>query len=509
MGLLGDTSDRAIPTSTGYSATAIWGGNVPALFDRGLLDMVASDPQKGIWEPGAYIGQLPNGTEFGNTVGGTPDLKVAYDDTDPPVAVTLAPETGDHYIFTPLNSWKYMPSAVSMTFQHRLRRTFYNPTNLVMTVYVTELRRKRRQLECDLTSQIPTTARSDWELLDLQPWGEIPRIGYFNSSGTGWMCYAPETARDSASIITVLRAGEYYRRFLYIRFGQYEQQQYQSRGLTNVAARLSGTTGPGFAVLGQWDPRMSYNPTGTEVTDPANPAAAGYSFSQNIRDPVTTGTISGLQVGIGLDPWNSLTTGGATSSTLQEWEYDSTFNPLRNPFLKKLFYMKRTRYVIPPGGSAQHIFRTGGRVNPIRSNIMRYMQFYSDTGAYDYKTEADREVPYGLPFDHAVQPPPVCHSTRKQGGFYDVSAIIQVKGQMQFLKTEEAKTSEVLQYSATRVVAHDSHHISFKVCSYGRPLTGGRSVHTTFLAQSNTGSDYYSNNPTAAPAAVAPSLNSS
>jgi len=106
MGLLGDCSPEARPDDAGYTPTAIWRGNVPALFDRGLLDMVASDPQKGIFEPGAYIGEITAGTQIGEVTGGStavlygtggppPDTR-----TDPPLVGSLAPAENDNYVFT-------------------------------------------------------------------------------------------------------------------------------------------------------------------------------------------------------------------------------------------------------------------------------------------------------------------------------------------------------------------------------------------------------------------------
>jgi len=475
-------------------------GNVLAMFDRGLYDMVAADPQKGIWEPGTYNAGLATGTIIGESKG----EDVTSTMNDPGLLLAgIPPETGDHYIFTPLNSWKYYPQSVRMKFSHRLARTFYNPTNVVQTVFVTELRRKRKQLQCANSQDMPINFLYDYDVLDVQPYLENRRLQYAQHSGNGWVVYSPDLVNTN-QLTNVIRAGEYYRRFLYVRFGQYESIQYQSRGFTNVAARRAGTTGPGFANLGQWDPRFSYNPVTNEPTDPAHPSSySGYSQEQYIRDPVTVSTIGGLgPVGSSVDPWESKT-GGGFNQTPQAYELSMDFDPLKNPFLKRLFYMRRTRYVLPPGGSARHVFRCSGTATPFGSNILNDLHFYSQSGTYDWSTDTDREVPYGLPFSNEIKPPPAAHLTRRQGGFSDVSVLTQVKGQMVFLKAVDG-TGEVMQYAQTRVVSHDHHIVRFKVCSYGKPVIGGARTHSSFLASDNTTTDYQTMNPTAAPAAVAP-----
>lgn len=500
MGILGHSADYA----NGSAIDPFALGNVSAMFDRGLLDMAAADPQKGVWQPGAYISEVQATLEIGTVATGAGaggSVEAVVPSPGDNLAMTTPPDATGNYLWTPLNSWKYWPQSVSLKFMAKLRRTFYNPTNRVMTVYVTELRRKRKQLTTAQSSTgLPSNTRQDFEVLDLQPWSELQRSWYVNTSGACGAVYCPVDSLDGASILLAIRQGEYYRRFLYVRFGQYESIQYQNKALTLVVNRTTGETTPYYAELGRWDPRMSYNPTAAEPTDPLDPETHGYSQAQFVRDP-TTATIGGFDVSGGQDPWNSV------SGNPTEYEIDVTFNPLKNPFLRKLFYMRRTRYVIPPGGSATHTYRCGGRANPFRSNLLQSMHFYSERGALTYGTEAKREGPYGLPFADALKPPPLAHASKRDSGWSDVSSLVQVKGQMVFEKDETISTSEVMQYSQTRVISHDHYSTRFKVCSYGRPTVGGARAHSTFLSSSDTASDFYTVNPTAAPTAVAPTNN--
>lgn len=493
------------------AGSQVYIGSVPQMFDRALFEMVASDPQKGIFVPGVYNKLIPVDTKIGHTEEGTSvDVKTNNPDTGYVIlsggtSNTIA--TGDDYVFTPLNSWKYYPQSVWMKFKHTIRRTFYNPTNTVQTVFVTELRRRRSQLACAQADGVPANTETDYELVDIQPYNEEARLRYDHISGDGsYLLYIPETLGTSGTeLIKIMECGEMYKKFLYIRFGQYEAMQLQSRGLANIASQQNALVPPQFRTMGRWQPRLSFNPVGAEVTDPHNPSTHGYSHQQNIRDPSST-TVDGLVVQGAADPWLVSSSGTAAgSATPQDYRYDVTFNPLKNPFLKKLFYMKRTKYVLAPGGTATHVYRTSGNVNPLKSRLIRQMRFYSLFGSEDGGSVADttREFPYVLPFPSTYTPAPYAHATRKTAGFTSVGSIVQVKGQMVF-NNPEASVSQVMQFGPTRVVAHDKHYTTFRACSYGRPSVGGTRRHTTFLSVSNTATDYRSMNPTAPPQAVNP-----
>lgn len=519
-GLLGSTSAFAV-----NQGNKSYSGNVAAMFDRGLLEMVASDPQKGIMVPGAYNALVPkdattasSGGRIGTAVDNTtalysgPQSATTYNILTSGTDIS-SPAHGinsnESFVFTPLNSWKYYPHSVWMRFSQRIRRQFYNPTNRVMTVYVTETRRKRSQLAA-VGDGLPTNTDSDWELLDVQPWGESPRIWWSAGSDGSYVIYN-DADLDTSSISQIVEAGEYYRRFLYVRFGQYEQFQIQSRGFNNTGAKTTSLLSPQFVTMSNWDPRMSYN-NSTNTSDPYNPSTFGYSNPQNVRDNLANTSSVGPTLGHSNDPWHSADAGTDSKNpevqpvgTTDPMSYknSSDFNPLKNPFLKRLFHMRRYKYVLPPGGSAVHTFRTSGRVNPIKSRLMRNMHFYSLSASTSVVT-GSRQFPYCLPFPEGYTPTPYLHAAKKTAGWSDVGAIIQVKGQMVFLKSDSATG---MQYSQTRVVAHDKIQCKFRVCSYGRPVVGGARTHTTFLASSNTAADYYSVNPTAAPSAVAPSNN--
>lgn len=502
---------------TQNNGDAQYTGNICAMFDRALLEMVASDPQKGIMVPGALNIQVPeavpasDGGRIGTDAGGAavyagPDDVTTYKMLSAGTNGLSYPATGDDYIWTPLNSWKYYPQSVWMKFWLKRRRTFYNPTNTVQTVYVTELRRRRCQLACTDNDGVPADYHQDYEVLDFQPYGELRRTGWRNVSGEGAMVlYAPEDLATSGTHwINIIEAGEMYRRFMYVRFGQYEQLQLQSRGFQNIANRPN-TALPASATLNFANPRLSYNPVGAEVTDPHFPQTTGYSNRQAIRDQTTT-TLDGLALTGANDPWFSSTSNNVGNlQQLQDYRYDVTFNPMKNPFLKRLFYMRRVKYVLPPGGTATHVFRTSGNVNPLRSHLMRFMHFYSLTGTRDGTgtDDTNRTLPYGLPFPHTFTPAPYVYGTRKHCGFAPVGAIIQVKGQMVF-NNPEVGTSQVMQYGPTRVVAHDKISAAFRAKSYGRPNVGGTRRHQTFLSVSNSPLDYKSMNPTAPPVAVIP-----
>lgn len=503
---------------------AVYFNNVAAMFDRAMLELVAKDPQKGIIVPGAFNAMVPRDPTsnllsgaIGVTTGAQTVNMFPQSATTAYNVLTNGPGgypgptsviPGDDYVFTPLNSWKYYPQSVWMKFSSKCRRTMYNPTNTVQTVYLTEVRRRRSQLQCANVGDpsLPGNALYDYEVVDMQPINESARLGYTNNSGDGaYVIYAPEELSTSADEFRkVLEAGEMYRRFLYVRFGQYEQLQLQSRGFADVAGRPTLIGGSAIAgmpstQLGRWNPRLSYNPVGAETTDPAHPVTFGYSNRQTMRDQSTVTTFAGLEIAGANDPW--ISRAGPTdagSSTPQDYRYDVSFNPLKNPFLKKLFRMRRTKYVIPPGGSAVHYIRTSGRVNPMKSHLKRVMHFY-------HPDARRTELPYCLPFPDQYAPAPYTHATRRTAGYTSVGLITQVKGQMVFNQPETG-TSQVMQYGPTRVVTHDRFYHTFRACSYGRPVVGGTQRHTSFLSASNTASDYKSMNPTAAPAAVAPDL---
>jgi len=513
---------ECLATGDSYAATSgnrAFAGNVVAMFDRALLEMVAADPHKGIMVPGAVNVQAPQdattassgariGTAVDNTTGvfAGPESASAWHVLTAGGAGNNYPVTSSEYVWTPLNSWKYYPQSVWMRFWMKRRRTFYNPTNTVQTVYVTELRRRRAQYACVDADGVPANVHQDFELLDFQPFGEARRTYWKSVAGEGAMVlFAPEDLATSATeLIKIIEAGEMYKKFLYIRFGQYEQLQLQSRGFQNVANRPGGAT-PATTTLDFNDPRLSYNPIGAETTDPHNPETYGYSNRQAIRDQTTT-TLDGLDLTAANDPWyTSTSTSQGSLNQEQDYRYDITFNPLKNPFLKRLFFMRRVKYVLPPGGTATHVFRTSGNVNPLKSHLMRFMHFYSLLGTRDGTgvDDTNRQMPYGLPFPNTYTPPPFVYGSRKRAGWSPVSAIIQVKGQMVF-NNPESGASQVMQYGPTRVVAHDKLSVAFRAKSYGKPLVGGTRRHNTFLSVSNDPHDYKSMNPTAAPQSVIP-----
>lgn len=453
------------------------------MMDRGLLEMAASDPQKGILVPGNYIGS--------NGVTG-------------PVANPQGPGLyNQKYVFTPLNSWKYWPNAIHMRFSHKLRRTFYNPTNVVQTVYVTECRRRRSQIGSQNQTGAATDAHCDIELLDMQPFFEDVRNWWtstFNNSG--FLAYTPvDCSTTPEQFEQLVEAGEAYKRFLYIRFGRYEQLQYGSRGMINAA---SYPTGPHIGSqldynvgMNRWDPRASYNFNGAP-SDPELPDVRGYSGVQNIRDPLTSLTTAGAILSGGFDPWYP-NSGGSGVVEGPAYRFGVDFNPLQNPLLRRLFRMRRVRYVIPPGGSATHTYYTFGSAHPFKSRLMAQLKFYAESGT----VRANRNFPYCLPFPDTNKPSQYAHTTPKVAGWSDVTSIVQVKGQMSYLAQPNTQLSTI-QYAPTRVVSHDRHEVRFRVCSYGRPAVGGVRKHTTFLASNVTG--YISTYPTAVPSQLSVSL---
>lgn len=514
--LLGSMDDTAAIVTSRVVPNPVFTGNVPALFDRCMFDMVAKDPNKGIQHPGAFNYIPPTGTAIGvagavsvtttgTDVSGTPVLS-------PPHITSTTP-----FVFTPLNSWKYWPDKVFMRFRQRLRRTFYNPTNLIQTVYVTELRRKRSQIYgtvSDTTGLLGSTG-TDYELVDFQPYAELPRWGFVVQDLTGCIMYGPSAQTGvGLQIQNLSKVGAFYRRFLYPRFGQYEQIQLVSRGFYNTG-NMDYPTGRNFTTMQGWDPRLDYDPNGTSAapTDPHDPTLYGYSYPQNIRDASNDSlSVSGgnYNVQAGMDPWHQQAAAGtvtASSGTYgagPRYEVQAHYNPLTNPYLRKLFYMRRTKYVISPGGSATHIFSCSGTAHPLKSRVFHAMNFYGMEGT-DQQAEGTRQRPYTLPFGDAMKPAAFVHISRKHG-WSDVSAIIQVKAQMMFTKLTDSINTEALQYGLPRVVCHDSMRITGRACSYGKPTHGGTHMNTDLLSSSIVNSAYLSMFPTAIPANAAPNI---
>lgn len=475
---------RENPALLGFSSTAgsgvsVYIGSVPAMFDRGLLDMAANDPQKGIIVPGAQDGSRSN-----------------------PAVPAPGSNPTQNYAWTPLNSWKYWPTSVWMKFRHVLRRTFYNPTNVVQTVFVTEFRRKRAQLSSENTNDLPLDTRFDYEIIDQQPLFEDARTWWQeDSSGSGILIYAPSDDLSGAPMLRMHEAGEMYRRFLYVRFGQYEQIQLASRGFTSVSNEATGgTTGFYFQGMNRWAPELAYGNNGvTGPTDPPLPQIYGYDQPQSVRDNfITTLAPDSTTLDVGdlrgrNNPWNgNIPSGQITTGGFTMYRYDPTYNPMRNPILRRLFHMHRTRYMIPPGGSAAHVYRTGGTAHPYKSRLIRHMRFYGRAAG------PEDELPYCLPFSDTYKPSIFAHTTKKVGGWHDVGSFVQVRGQMAYLpQAVDSVTPSCMQYAPARVVFHDRHEVRYKVCSYGIPAIGGTRTHTTFLCPSQTG--YVSTNPTAPP----------
>lgn len=471
-------------TSVAGSGASAYLGSVSAMFDRCLLDMAAMDPQKGTLVIGASV------------------------------HTSFVPQAGtdslQKFVWTPLNSWKYWPTSVYMKFRHVKRRTFYNPTNVVQTVFVTELRRRRAQCRCPSSAAgVPTDSNYDYEYIDQQPMFEGARTWWQPDDTTleGVLIYAPTSQGAQDPIIRMHEAGEMYRRFLYVRFGQYEQIQLASRGFSTVASLNTGAQQ--FIGLNRWGIQTTFNSPedamgGTGPTDPEFPSLYGYNQPQSIRDNfITTQTYvddSGNTANLTgqLNAWNGYS---AENQTVTDdpsfYRLDPSYNPLRNPILRRLFHMRRVRYMIPPGGSAAHVYRTGGICHPFKSRVIRSMRFYSEDASMEPSDSAP-QLPYCLPFFDGYKPTPYAHTTPKEGGWYDVSSFIQVRGQLAFTAQPPGGSSSIMQYAPARVVFHDRDDVRCRVSSYGKPAIGGVRTHTSFMCPVQTG--YISTAPTAPPA---------
>jgi hypothetical protein len=439
----------------------------------------------------------------------------------------------------PQHGYKYWPTSVKMKFQQTRVRVFYNPTNLVQYVYVTELRRKRSQGYVSRDNVQWTMKPNDqWlsadpevyninggggaaygysnplydiEVMDMQPEGQAAKNGNYTVNGSAGlffaMChYAYSQQTDKAhmgqlnpgggvpgrtqlqAVYEMAVAGEVLSRFIYPRFGQ-----------PDFLARQYGAYA-GDAIVGGADQFYVYQgmdygnsipikpdlqaPTGgflnvTEMPS-SEPGTFGYAKEQNVF-PSTTTAYKSYGIWDGSDVSNA-------DFTVSPW-----FNPTRNRYLKRLFFMKRRVYMIPPGGTAQHICRIQGNTTPVRGHLIANMTFYSRSALANQSA-----APYGMPIDEAFFPAELAYASKRQAGYQTVDLWTHTRGQMAY-NNQSGSTANPLQYSGTQILYHDKLINRWQVCSYGKPLLGGTHGHVTLLNPDSTFAHYASTYPTAAP----------
>jgi len=439
------------------------------------------------------------------------------------------------YWWIPEQSWKYYPQGLRLKYSTVRRRVFYNPTNLVAYVFVNELRRKRTQYYAltdfglidgeavgiqyitpdpipdarvkDSTNAARTEVQTDREVLDLLPMGDPPRTSWWiepiglNSTGglafavpyykycTNNMAGSNVPGTNIASIVKLIaNSGEYLKRFLKPLFGQYDYLRSQLgdmyadhsvQGETNGDAFLYNRTGSDASFWPDLQ-RVPYMPGITGANNQVM-MTYGYVKPQNTA-PYTNVTTDTVNTAFDESQNN-------VDFTTAPW-----FNPKKNPFMKRLFYIKRRAYMIPPGGTATHTVRSRGYTSPLRGSLMQCIPFF------DSQPSVGGALPYIFPFADYWKPPEPLYTTKRRNGFGQVDLWCQVRGQMAFNNQSGAQANP-MQWVGTQVTYHDKLVNRWKVCSYNkRRVQGGTQGRLTGLSTDLTLGHYTAQFPTATPA---------
>lgn len=407
-------------------------------------------------------------------------------------------------VFAPTQAWKYNPATMRLKYRFIRRRTYYNIGNYVQTLHEFLLTPKRAYtgthgMEAPVTT--PSTpadlfvATQDVTILDIQPYGEFTRSGntltpyaVANTNRQSGLLFFFDF--DNANItpeamtVRIANAGEYRSRFAYLRdipFSMGEANRHLYWPQQHAA---------------QWN--MGYPH-----------AADGTFYGITYDDPD--------RVGVRQDnPYASNSTIPSSSFALTQtggpdgaidYTIGDHFSPLKNPYLRRIFRMRKHGLMLAPSSSASSTWKSRGSVGLLRSGTFHHVHFYQEpsTAVQALRTQLFNVTPYRSPYPDFFKGPQVGYASRKRCGFATSDLWCFIRGQMGYVEgTPDPVAETKLNYASGGLVYRQRDILKFRVCSYARgPVVGGARTYYDAMAADTDMGDYKSSYPTAAPSSEA------
>lgn len=212
------------------------------------------------------------------------------------------------------------------------------------------------------------------------------------------------------------------------------------------------------------------------------------------------------------NPWS-------TFNTQPEWSRSPHWRPDKNPFLRRLYKMRRLQAVLSVGGSATfvHTSRSSRRgVNLWAGGITRAMYFFQGPDVRTAGSRVDpkfREwfqavAPYSNPYYRKWQPPLPVYGTFKRDGYQTSDLLVLGLGQMGYENSTPAPpiVPTGVNYMPSDLMFRERSIVKFKIVSYGRPVVGGRTWYHNDMDPQTDFSKYLNTYPTAAPTQSKPNI---
>jgi len=297
-----------VTTNPDKNSTA-YDGSLVSMLNRGMYDLALRDPHRHIgWN------RLDQQLTTEHTPVGDRSL-------------------GQINYLLPTRGWLYQPQGITLKFHQKMINTYFNPTNIMQYVTVTTMARKRSQLR-------DSSQSSDGEIVDSFNFdlseNYVPFHGLTGPQSKAQMnmvVFAPELDRgiDDDHVLSIARAGERIRRWAWPRTSRYDGMQ---MALLSRASPVVGTIGD-TGLNGQLS-------TGYALT--SNTQTSDYRVQQTLN----------VAAGSADSPYREFS---------PDWLSDPRFNPTKNPYLKKLFWMHQRKMALAPGSSASITLHGRGSIN--------------------------------------------------------------------------------------------------------------------------------------------------
>lgn len=417
----------------GYTTSTNYHSSVLQMLNRAMYDMSLRDPLHAVgWNA---LEAVPNGSAVpqpSNSVWSASVQQVAV---------------------LPTRGYMYQPGGIYVKFDTKVVNAYFNPTNVMQFLTLTTLARKRSQIGHVASMSV------DGEIVDsfnydlttnLTPYASAGRMVVFDPQ--------PGSAFDLTHILGIIRQGEVLRRYAYPRTTRYDGMPYALRNRMSTPAGLTGG----------WSDVL---PTGYRLSTDNDLSFADQNVGQVI---VVTGISNYYQT----DPYQNV---DGTSSSIY-WERDVRFDPKRNPYLRKLFYMHQQKYKLAPGSSVVVRFGSRGKFNAVSTHLYSECQFWrnNEYGAGDWAYTGGwnpnlggRAVPFGVPWPSTGAAPQYAYYSKKQHGLQTYDLIEQVLGQQVWSNQTGGTNVSDTQYAGTQVIVHRRNINRWNIINRNKYVTNG------------------------------------
>lgn len=431
-------------------------------------------------------------------------------------------------MLAPTQGWKYAPFKMFLKFRLVRKRTYYNCSSILQTVSHHIMTRRRRQLfttglgYADANVGVSQT-QSGFETLDLLPYGHAGRRDYnegINTVGVNYIrnrcavvhyiaSLSSTEPKPETAFFDVAKAGEAYKHYAML-----NEQPMSGRWLRSIYQRPPVLWG-----------NLNYMPTQMNLNTfyggtPDMSDSLQYTMALHENKPfasATVGTFFGDEAVAGnsavynTNPF-TVTTSAADYTRAVKW------TPLSNPFLRRLFRIRSKTAVIAPGSCKSFVHRSRSRrrgVNLWSSGLVRSTNFFAGPDVKNFGSNVEPKYlewmaavqPYGNPYHSHWMPPRPVYATARSDGYSTSDLLVTAHGQMGFEATASLPpvTSTGLNFMAADLMYREHNVVQFKVCSYARPVTGGRTWYRDDMDPVTNTQLYGVMYPTAPPEATRPS----